>query len=289
MEPRTRWTCGENVNGSPVRSVLVGEGFSVFHAWYPARSWIDEHAFSGVTLSIPFAGGFAEEAGGKAVQVEPMQVLYNPADHLHVDRVEEEALDGVVIQLGARRAEQLREGLGGSRARGFDLGPRCLEGPRVQGLARSFRLAWESEVPSRMLSVEAVILQLLALLGEPRRVRGERPEWVGRIVEVLHDRFPRKPRLSELADLAGVHPVHMAQAFKRHMGQSIGSYVEELRVQAICDALEAGRGPMAEIALDTGFSDQSHMSRVFRRAMGVSPARYRQMRSGRTSYHPADP
>ena len=102
-----------------------------------------------------------------------------------------------------------------------------------------------------------------------------RPRWHATVIEAIHDQFPGRPRLAELAALARVHPVHLAQSFARHQGCSIGGYVERLRVRAVSLALGRRGETLAEIAAATGFADQSHMTRVFRRHMGTTPARYR--------------
>jgi hypothetical protein len=57
---------------------------------------------------------------------------------------------------------------------------------------------------------------------------------------------------------------------------SIGAYARELRIQTACRLLSEPNANIQQIALQCGFADQSHLSRAFRRAMGLSPKRYRE-------------
>jgi AraC family transcriptional regulator len=71
-----------------------------------------------------------------------------------------------------------------------------------------------------------------------------------------------------------VHSVHLARQFKRTFGWTVGDYVRRLRVEFVCQQLETGK-PLAELALRAGFSDQSHLTRIFKRFTGQTPGEYR--------------
>jgi AraC-like DNA-binding protein len=59
------------------------------------------------------------------------------------------------------------------------------------------------------------------------------------------------------------------------------TFVHRLRVLHACRAIAGGRGPLAAVAADSGFCDQSHMTHVFRQITGVTPTAYRRIVSGR--------
>ena len=68
----------------------------------------------------------------------------------------------------------------------------------------------------------------------------------------------------------------VAQAFRRRYGCTIGEYLRECRVARAASALR-GRQPISSNAHDSGFADHSHLSRVFRRVVGCTPAEYRRL------------
>jgi AraC family transcriptional regulator len=74
------------------------------------------------------------------------------------------------------------------------------------------------------------------------------------------------------AKLAGRSSFHFYRVFARSVGMTPHRYVVHLRLQAAIERVRQGRTGLAEIAADTGFSDQSHLSRWVRRVHGVAPS-----------------
>lgn len=77
------------------------------------------------------------------------------------------------------------------------------------------------------------------------------------------------------------HPAHLAKQFRLRFGVSIGEYVRRLRVQDVARRLAESGEPLARVAVDAGFADQSHMHRVFVARMGVTPGAYRRAQPSR--------
>jgi AraC family transcriptional regulator len=94
------------------------------------------------------------------------------------------------------------------------------------------------------------------------------------VVELLHEAYLKPPSIKELATLAGVHPVYLVQRFRQRYGSTIGDYVRRRKVEHAARLL-SGELPIGRIALECGFADHSHMTRVFRRVTGVTPTAYR--------------
>jgi AraC family transcriptional regulator len=105
------------------------------------------------------------------------------------------------------------------------------------------------------------------------------PRWLQAVRDRLADGCLDPPSLAELAAGASVHPNHLAAAFRRHFGDTVGGFVRRRRVELACRMLTATRTPLAEVALRTGFADQSHFTRTFRRLVGVTPAAYRRSKT----------
>jgi AraC family transcriptional regulator len=94
--------------------------------------------------------------------------------------------------------------------------------------------------------------------------------------EAIDDRFgERELRIADLAAVAGVDPAHLARSFRAHYGTTAGAYLRAIRVQRAAEALARSSATLAQIALDSGFADQSHVTRVFQRIHGVTPQRWR--------------
>jgi AraC-like DNA-binding protein len=78
-----------------------------------------------------------------------------------------------------------------------------------------------------------------------------------------------------LAREVGVHPVALARAFRARFGSTPGAYLRQLRLAWSVSELTDGTRSIAEIAVEAGFADQSHFTRVFRRACGETPGAFR--------------
>ncbi|HEX6661370.1 MAG TPA: AraC family transcriptional regulator, partial [Sphingomicrobium sp.] len=125
---------------------------------------------------------------------------------------------------------------------------------------------------------ELVMASLAAeLMGELLPIESRRPDgrWIDRIVEALWDEPARRWSLRELAGIAERHPVHVAQAFRAKTGSSLGGFQRRRRLTHLSLALQSGTTPLAMLADEFGYCDQSHMTTEFRAAFGISPGRYR--------------
>jgi transcriptional regulator GlxA family with amidase domain len=99
------------------------------------------------------------------------------------------------------------------------------------------------------------------------------PPWI----EDVHRRLRVAPsvRINALANEIGLHPSWLGGAFKRATGESVLEYATRLRVERAAQLLRETSQACAEIALDAGFCDQSHMNRSFQRLLQRSPTQVR--------------
>ena len=89
----------------------------------------------------------------------------------------------------------------------------------------------------------------------------------------LEMHVPDPVTLAELSRLTGLSGFHLTRVFRRSLGLPPHAYQAQLRVRLAKSLLREGRG-IAEVAADVGFSDQSHLTRQFKRLVGVTPAKY---------------
>lgn len=125
----------------------------------------------------------------------------------------------------------------------------------------------------RFVSVMALILSRHARLGDPAPVGTERRP-VRRAQDYLDAHFAENIDLPTLAAVAGVSRFHLVRAFRKETGLTPHAWLTDRRVRAARDRLAAGRTP-GEAAADCGFADQSHLTRVFKARVGVTPGRFR--------------
>ena len=97
------------------------------------------------------------------------------------------------------------------------------------------------------------------------------PVLTQRICEYIESHLDQKITLEALAAIAGFSTHHFARAFHQSVGVPPHSYLMSRRLERAERMLRETRLPLSEIAVATGFSDQSHLARHFRRRTGMSP------------------
>jgi AraC family transcriptional regulator len=151
--------------------------------------------------------------------------------------------------------------------------------PRTPALAG--RIAAELATGERAwpLAVEGLAFELLAEFARDRARSGRaarRPGWLARAAELLEPGSPNSTALGDVAAAIGVHPSHLARVFRAEYGMSVGEYARARRLDWAAAQLAEGDLPLAVIARQAGFCDQSHFTRAFARHIGLTPGRYRQ-------------
>jgi transcriptional regulator GlxA family with amidase domain len=101
---------------------------------------------------------------------------------------------------------------------------------------------------------------------------------VQKTLEYLAEHFRDPVALSDVAEAVGLSSCRVAHLVKEHTGRSVLQHVHRMRVQEAQRLLEQTSMPCAEIAYETGFSDQSYFTKQFRLLSGTTPARYRRTR-----------
>jgi AraC-like DNA-binding protein len=100
-----------------------------------------------------------------------------------------------------------------------------------------------------------------------------------RVTSRLLDDIARDTSLSELAALCGLSRSYFVRAFKQITGMPPHRWLLAQRVKRAQGLLRGSKLPIVEIAAACGFADQSHLTRVFSRTLGISPAAWRRQRS----------
>ena len=150
--------------------------------------------------------------------------------------------------------------------------------PAAAGVLVALGIRRELAAPDAFtpLALEGLALELLAIAGRSRvPLRPDR--WVERVRVTVRERFREPFEPSRLAAEIGVHPAHLARAFRARYGETLGEYVRRLRLEWAAGEMIATDKPLTFLAVEAGFCDQSHFTRAFKRQFGITPARFRAM------------
>jgi AraC family transcriptional regulator len=106
---------------------------------------------------------------------------------------------------------------------------------------------------------------------------GAQPRAVSDALAFMHENYARELSLTDIAGAVHLSSFHLARLFKQSLGVAPHQYLIQLRVNSARWLLSAGSGErsLAEVASAVGFADQSHLTRHFKRATGLTPGQFR--------------
>lgn len=132
---------------------------------------------------------------------------------------------------------------------------------------------WEND--SSMI-IEGLCYESLSMVSEPDSKTKMSPSWLDSACQFLRD--DPNSTIADAAREAGLHPTHYVRAFKNSMKCTPGEYRRLAKLQAAASKITGYHATLAEVAAEAGFSDQSHFTKHFRRAFGLTPGAFRSVK-----------
>ncbi|HKP39243.1 MAG TPA: AraC family transcriptional regulator [Pyrinomonadaceae bacterium] len=128
------------------------------------------------------------------------------------------------------------------------------------------------EQESRFVSTMAFLLERQGQFGPDTRSKNE--DCTVRVVrDYLRDHYAENVSLSQLTSLTNLSPFYLLRVFRNRAGFPPHEYQTQVRIAHARRLIRTGT-PLSQAAIETGFFDQSHLSRNFKRIVGVTPRQY---------------
>lgn len=258
-------------------------GVEVLLAQHSSRRWRWFHETYSICSIISGYGSVEWDYRGRHHRSVVGHVqLYEPGD-VHVNRSHLFDCEFRVLFLSADAMKAAADELGCSTPHWklFNTADAGLHRSLVAFHAAAERKEDPLEVQSRFA---ACIRRLLSEFTEDKPPRSGRParHALLRARDFIHASWSRPVALDDLCRVARLSRYHLARAFAAEFGLPPHAYQMQLRVHSAKQLLAADDS-LADVAAATGFCDQSHFTRHFRRLVGVTPSRYVQMVTRRES------
>lgn len=126
-------------------------------------------------------------------------------------------------------------------------------------------------------SDNSIELLLLNLINYPDLQEKNRPGWLNKIVELLHDNWNQEISINDLANATQVHPKTISKYFPRYFNCTLGEYRRNLKVEKSLALIKTSKLSLTEIAYECGFYDQSHFTGAFKQLTGFRPKQFKQL------------
>jgi AraC-like DNA-binding protein len=153
----------------------------------------------------------------------------------------------------------------------------------LQALAR-LMAASEEDMAGFVLFGDSLVTAMIGRLSQLKAIKrssdrrlGLTKQQLSRVTEFMRDNVDQPIRLSDLAKLAGLSSSQFGRAFRVSTGTTPHKWFLDARIECAKAMLADPRRNLVDIALETGFSEQSHFSRAFRTATGATPKVWRRL------------
>jgi AraC family transcriptional regulator len=152
--------------------------------------------------------------------------------------------------------------------------------PQLENICWALKAEMESNYPSGRLYVDSLAVSVASRLVSTHSSVAQRPAALNgglggrrfkQALAYIDDHLSEDLSLSRIAAATGVSASHFKTLFRESTGSPVHQYVIQRRIERAKDLLMQGKLSIAEIALATGFSHQSHMARHMRRSVGLAP------------------
>jgi AraC-like DNA-binding protein len=102
------------------------------------------------------------------------------------------------------------------------------------------------------------------------------PEWAKELKEIIQDHIDTSLSLKEISKGLEISPSYLSREFSKYFEDlSFGDYIRKQRIEKAISLMETPSYSLTEIAYLTGFSDQSHFTRIFKKTTGQNPSQYK--------------
>lgn len=246
-------------------------GLRLLDLRYPGDLEVPRHEHEHAYLCLVVNGGFEESWAGAARTAGVGSLFYYPAQLSHRGRYHPGGARVLHVEIPGGDLEAVAPGASDRR-----VGRGDLAASHAAALAWQLLHGVQRGEGADGLVVESLTVELVAEAFAPTPRRGgAAPGWIDTVEALLREGDGAPPRLGQIAETVGRHPSHVAREYRRRKGETLGQRARRLQTARAAAAVAGSERPLAQIAQECGFTDQSHMGRAFRALLGTSPGAHR--------------
>ena len=244
--------------------------FTLNERIYPGELALPKHSHRQTYITFVIEGAFEERYSNGFLTCRSGAVRFLPAAETHENRIQAR-MRCLHISTDPAALDRL------DRHSMVPRNPAEINGLTATWLANRLYAEFSRDDSASPIAIEGLVLEILAEFARSQVKSGTMlvPRWLQQATDIVESRFLERLSLAEIAAEVGVHYVHLSRQFHKYNRCTIGELIRRRRVQHASHLLAHSQTPLAEIALICGFSDQSHLSFLFKRYMGVSPSKFR--------------
>lgn len=244
--------------------------FRIVERLYRPNLQVPSHRHTDAHLVITLRGKYVQRSDRVDAELTPWSVSFYPAGESHSASYSSMGARSLHIEISPEALSRVREA-----SPALD-GPVICQEDRAASIAGAIYREFRASHATSSLVLDGLILQLFGEISRnPLETGNDLPPWLSRADEMIRTRFTEALTLSEIASSVGVHPVHLAREYRKYYSFTVGEKIRRLRIDYACQQISDTEYPLADIALASGFFDQSHFTVAFKNCVGTPPSVYR--------------
>ena len=124
--------------------------------------------------------------------------------------------------------------------------------------------------------VEQLLLNVFNKFIKQKSSGKKTPEWVKELKEIIQDQVDTSLNLTEISKSLDINPSYLSREFSKYFDNlSFGEYIRKRRIEKALELIKLNTHSLTEVAYLTGFSDQSHFTRIFKQHTGKNPSAFK--------------
>lgn len=255
--------------GTSKATYVVGD-LHITWSRYSNSTVLPLHCHEQRYMFITIRGGGVEHCRGRDFTCVRGTLVYNEAGEPHSDHFAASGVEGLNIELPFGWLERFRAEV----PRRHDAVAYHHAGTEITTLS-SLEIALCTPDALTRLGAEEAIVRLLRGLSLDSLARGRADRRLHTVAKHLEAHFVSPGSLDEVASMVGLHPSHLCRLFAERYGCTMTEYTRRVRTDAAATRVLNSTTELATVASESGYADQAHMTREFRRFLGVTPGRIR--------------
>jgi YesN/AraC family two-component response regulator len=138
-------------------------------------------------------------------------------------------------------------------------------------------MAGIDSIDELIIWLNSTLKHLSGRIFDSPRIGTKHGELIKEVVDYMHEHYTEKLTLDEVAGHVFISPPYLSKVFAEEMGHNFKHHLNTIRIDRAKDLLTDPGQSLTDIALSLGYGDQSYFTKVFKKHIGVSPRKYREM------------
>jgi AraC-like DNA-binding protein len=124
--------------------------------------------------------------------------------------------------------------------------------------------------------IDHIFIDVFNKFIKKKSAKKKSPAWVKELKEIIQDQIDTNLNLTEISKSLDINPSYLSREFSKYFNNlSFGEYIRKLRIEKAVELIKTNKYSLTQIAYLTGFSDQSHFTRIFKQHTGKNPSVFR--------------